>query len=105
MTSDAGTFKSKINVTDNGNSNSQLKDITFIWFIPMLRPVMLKFEFCDFARRRAYLAVSSITGTFKVLSFITVLFQLQIQTVIDNGESHSQLKDIVFIWFMPKTDQ
>ena len=24
---------------------------------------------------------------------------------IDNGESHSQFKDIIFIWFMPKTDE
>ena len=45
----------------------------------------------------------SVTGTFKVLSFMTVLFVLQIKkkNLIDNGENYYQFSDIIFIWFMP----
>ena len=56
------------------------------------RQVMFRSVFCDFQRWKIRsvssdpLAVSSVAGTFEVLSFVTVLFVLQINNQLDYGD-------------------
>ena len=86
--------------------------------------LMFRFVPCDFPRwsvytgvncRRyirgfiqdgAYLAMSSVAGTFEVLAFVTVLLVLQTKNQLDwQWRKSFAVVGCNFIWFMPKTDQ
>ena len=83
------SFKSKTNVIENGESPCQLRDIIFSWFMPIKDECCLDLCFVIFqvGALGAYLAIplamSSVAGTFKVLSFLTVSFVLQIKNQLE----------------------
>ena len=76
---------------DNGENYPQLSDTIFTWFMPITDKWCLDLCFVIF-QGGAYLAVSSVAGsTFEVLSFLTVLFVLQIK---DQRDWHVQWKKV-----------